>query len=161
MRPSCTTGTALLRAALLTIAAIPLSVGAPAPENRHSGYTCAESFGPEGAVWYRLREHDRSGRVDDSLYARPADTLPRKRLGVKPSPGPGHQVQLTLRDPPAVPVLVTIQDRLGFTHYQQWHPPHGQLTVRLGDLARTLPPGTYSASVSTGQLFLKEKFIVE
>jgi hypothetical protein len=93
--------------------------------------------------------------------ARPADTTATKQLRVQPSPGPGHRVQLTLRDLPAVPVLVTIQDRLGFTHYQQWHQPDQLLTVRFEDTARTLPPGVYSATVSTRQLFLKEKFIVE
>jgi hypothetical protein len=70
-------------------------------------------------------------------------------------------VQLTLQHPPDVPVLVTIEDRLGFTHYRRWHQPDALLTVHFEDTTRSLPPGVYSASVSVGQLFLREKFIVE
>ncbi len=155
MSPSFTSRLTHCLAVLLTAAAIPLAGNAHAFEKSPR---CAgtEPSGPAGTAWSHPRESDHAG---EGYYG--PDTLPAKRLGVKPSPGPGYRVQLTLQDPPDVPVLVTIQDRLGFTHYQRWHQPGALLTVHFEDTTRSLPPGVYSASVSAGRLFFREKFIVE
>lgn len=91
----------------------------------------------------------------------PADSTGRTRLHIHPTPGPGHRVQLHLNDPPAGPLLVTIQDRLGHTRYQQWHGPGRSIVVHFEDVSRSLPPGLYSAVVSTRELFVKTKFVVE
>ncbi len=157
MSPYFTPGPAILLAGLLALSMIPLAGNAHALENSDR---CAGTE-PSGTVWYRPKGSDHARLVYDRPDARPADTLPAQRLGVKPSPGPGHRVQLTLQDPPDVPVLVIIQDRLGFTHYQRWHQPGALLTVHFEDTTRSLPPGVYSASVSAGRLFFREKFIVE
>ena len=91
----------------------------------------------------------------------PADTTGRTRLHIYPTPGPGKRVQLHVNNPPAGPLLVTIQDRLGQTHYQQWHVAGSRIWVRFEDAGRSLPPGLYSAMVSTGAVFVKTKFVVE
>jgi hypothetical protein len=91
----------------------------------------------------------------------PADSTGRTRLHIYPTPGPGNRVQLHLNNPPAGPLLVTIQDRLGQTHYQQWHAAASRIWVYFEDTSRSLPPGLYSAMISTGAVFVKTKFVVE
>ncbi len=130
-------------------------------DKKPTRYSYIEPYAAEELTWYRLRISDRSGKVHYSPYALPIDALGTKRLRIYPSPGPGHQVQLTLHDPPTVPVLVTIHDRLGFTRYQQWHAPGERITVRFYEPTQTLPSGQYAAVVSSPQVYMREKFIVE
>ncbi len=91
----------------------------------------------------------------------PGDSTVRTRVQIHPTPGPGNRVQLHLNNPPAGPLLVTIQDRLGQTHYQQWHAAGSRIVVHFEETSRRLSPGLYSAVVSTGAVFVKTKFVVE
>ncbi|MBD0257174.1 MAG: hypothetical protein ICV83_15765 [Cytophagales bacterium] len=91
----------------------------------------------------------------------PGDSTGRTRVYILPTPGPGNRVQLHLNRPPAGLLLVTIQDRLGQTHYQRWHAAGNRIMVHFDDTGRSLSPGLYSAVVSTGNLFVKTKFVVE
>jgi hypothetical protein len=58
-------------------------------------------------------------------------------------------------------LLVTIQDRLGHMYYQQWHATASRIEVHFEETSRRLSPGLYSAVISTGELFVKTKFVVE
>ena len=98
--------------------------------------------------------------------APPTDTLGTnllvsKRLQIYSSLGPGHPVQVTLPEPPQSPVLVTIQDYLGTTRYQQWHAPDERITIRFQEPVQPLPPGMYLVIVSSSRIYLKEKFIFQ
>jgi len=66
-----------------------------------------------------------------------------------------------VNSPPAGQLLVTIQDRPGQTHYQQWHAVGNRIVVFFDDTSRSLSPGLYSAMVSGGNVSVKTKFVVE
>lgn len=135
------------------------SVAGAAFSNEIRHYEVDDPSPVDGKSYYRLKQVDFDGsrsfsRIIAVMFS------PEKIRFIYPVPNPGERFFVQLQEPFPSRTTITIYDRIGGTRLAKEYPinPDGSVSVELDP---KLLPGIYSVSVSHGNSFRLEKFLVK